>query len=44
MPKDVVVPDVAEWFQRHGFTALVFDTFGIGESEGLPRCDVRPFS
>ncbi|KAL6159673.1 hypothetical protein ACJQWK_06183 [Exserohilum turcicum] len=41
MPKDVVVPDVAEWFQRHGFTALVFDTFGIGESEGLPRCDTN---
>ncbi|RAQ98798.1 peptidase S15 [Stemphylium lycopersici] len=30
MPKDVIVPDVAEWYQRHGFTALIFDTYGIG--------------
>jgi hypothetical protein len=34
MPKDVVVPDVAEWYQRHGFTALIFDTYGIRASEG----------
>ncbi|KAJ5100203.1 hypothetical protein N7456_006255 [Penicillium angulare] len=39
MPKDVVVPDIAEWYRKRGFTALVFDTFGIGASDGLPRHD-----
>ncbi|GLI80558.1 hypothetical protein PoHVEF18_008913 [Penicillium ochrochloron] len=37
MPKDVVVPDIAEWYQKRGFTALIFDTFGIGASDGEPR-------
>lgn len=40
MPKDVVVPDIAEWYQKHGFTALIFDTYGIGASDGEPRHDV----
>jgi hypothetical protein len=44
MPKDVVVPDVADWYQKRGFTALIFDTYSIGESDGEPRCDVRFFS
>lgn len=45
MPKDVVVPDIAEWYQKRGFTALIFDTFGIGASDGEPRHDVsRPHS
>ena len=43
MPKDVVVPDLAEWYQHRGFTALIFDTYGIGASDGEPRHDVsRP--
>jgi alpha/beta superfamily hydrolase len=43
MPKDVVVPDIAEWYQKRGFTALIFDTFGIGASDGEPRHEVsRP--
>lgn len=40
MPKDVVVPDIAEWYHKRGFTALIFDTFGIGASDGEPRYDV----
>ncbi len=40
MPKDVVVPDIAEWYQQRGVTALIFDTYGIGTSEGEPRHDV----
>lgn len=40
MPKDVVVPDVAQWYRKRGFTALVFDGFGIGASDGEPRNDV----
>ncbi|PVH68713.1 alpha/beta-hydrolase [Cadophora sp. DSE1049] len=39
MPKDVVVPDIAEWYRKRGFTALIFDTFGIGSSDGEPRND-----
>ncbi|KAH7086123.1 peptidase S15 [Paraphoma chrysanthemicola] len=39
MPKDVVVPDIAEWYQQRGLTALIFDTYGIGASEGEPRHD-----
>jgi alpha/beta superfamily hydrolase len=44
MPKDVVVPDIAEWYNKRGFTCLIFDTFGIGASDGEPRYDVRPLS
>ncbi|CAH0051610.1 unnamed protein product [Clonostachys solani] len=39
MPKDVVVPDIADWYNKRGFTSLIFDTFGIGASEGEPRND-----
>ncbi|KAI9759120.1 MAG: hypothetical protein M4579_002567 [Chaenotheca gracillima] len=39
MPKDVVLPEVAEWYWKRGFTALIFDTYGIGASDGEPRCD-----
>lgn len=40
MPKDVVLPEIAEWYRKCGFTALIFDTYGIGSSDGEPRCDV----
>lgn len=40
MPKDVVLPDIADWYHKHGFTALIFDTYGIGSSDGQPRNDV----
>lgn len=35
MPNGVVVPGIAEWYQRRSFTAPTFDTFGIGSSEIL---------
>lgn len=40
MPKEVVVPDLAEWYQKRGFSALIFDTYSIGASDGEPRNDV----
>jgi hypothetical protein len=40
MPKEAVVPELAVWYQERGLTALVFDTHGIGSSDGEPRCDV----
>lgn len=40
MPKDVVVPEIAEWYHKRGFTALIFDTYSIGASDGEPKCDV----
>lgn len=36
------VPDVAEYFQKAGFNALVYDPRTLGESEGLPRNDIDP--
>ncbi|KAH0042716.1 hypothetical protein KCU78_g732, partial [Aureobasidium melanogenum] len=40
MPKDVAgLPEICEWYQNRGFTALIFDTYGIGASDGEPRCD-----
>ncbi|KAF2647847.1 peptidase S15 [Lophiostoma macrostomum CBS 122681] len=41
MPKDIVVPDVASWYHKRGFTALIFDTFSIGTSDGEPRGDTN---
>lgn len=40
MPKEAVVPELAAWFQEKGVNALIFDTRGIGDSDGEPRCDV----
>lgn len=40
MPKEAVVPDLAAWYQKHGVNALVYDTHGIGSSDGEPRFDV----
>ncbi|KAF1838973.1 alpha/beta-hydrolase [Decorospora gaudefroyi] len=39
MPKEAVVPELAAWFQARDVTALVFDSHGIGASDGEPRCD-----
>ncbi len=36
------VPEVAEQFQAHGITALIYDPRNLGESEGEPRNDVNP--
>jgi hypothetical protein len=34
--------DVAEWFSRHGLTALTYDARTLGLSDGLPRNDLNP--
>ncbi|EKG16353.1 hypothetical protein MPH_06434 [Macrophomina phaseolina MS6] len=40
--KEMFVADVAEFFQRAGVNALVYDPRTLGESEGLPRNDIDP--
>jgi hypothetical protein len=42
MPKEAVVPEIGAWYQAHGVTALVYDTHGIGSSDGYPRFDTDP--
>ncbi|KAK2754284.1 hypothetical protein FQN54_007164 [Arachnomyces sp. PD_36] len=41
-PKNELYANVAQSFQRAGFTALVYDPRGVGLSEGMPRCDINP--
>lgn len=41
MPKEAFVPDIAQWYQKHDITALVYDTRTIGLSDGEPRHEVR---
>ncbi|WYZ35336.1 hypothetical protein EsH8_I_001612 [Colletotrichum jinshuiense] len=41
-PKEMLLPDVAVWFQQRGFTALVYDNRTIGSSDGEPRNEVDP--
>lgn len=33
----MTLPDVAEWFQRHGYNVLLYDARSVGASGGLPR-------
>ncbi|KAH7056933.1 Alpha/Beta hydrolase protein [Macrophomina phaseolina] len=40
--KEMFVPDVAEYFQKAGINALVYDPRTLGDSDGLPRNDVDP--
>lgn len=40
--KEMFVPEVAEEFQKHGITALIYDPRNLGESEGTPRNDIDP--
>ncbi|KUJ09891.1 alpha/beta-hydrolase [Mollisia scopiformis] len=40
MPKDAILPDIGKWFQEHGISCLLFDSQGIGSSDGEPRNDV----
>ncbi|CAK3779787.1 peptidase S15 [Lecanosticta acicola] len=42
MPKEVAIPDIAQWYQKRGFTALIFDGYGMGSSDGEPRNDTDP--
>ncbi|KAF7166599.1 hypothetical protein CNMCM5623_000194 [Aspergillus felis] len=41
-PKEILLPDVAVWFQQQGVTVLLYDNRCIGASEGEPRNDVKP--
>ncbi|KAL2069920.1 hypothetical protein VTL71DRAFT_14599 [Oculimacula yallundae] len=40
--KEMFVAEIAEYFQRAGFTTLTYDPRSIGESEGLPRNNIDP--
>ncbi|KAM0814784.1 putative Alpha/Beta hydrolase protein [Seiridium cardinale] len=40
--KETLVPRVAEHFQSAGITALAYDPRTLGESDGMPRCDIDP--
>jgi fermentation-respiration switch protein FrsA (DUF1100 family) len=40
--KEIAVPEIAEFFQRNGITALIYDHRSYGDSDGLPRNDVDP--
>lgn len=40
--KEMLLPDVAEWFQKRGFHALIYDPRSIGDSDGLPRNQINP--
>lgn len=40
--KEMFMPEVAEQFQAHEITALIYDPRNLGESEGKPRNDVDP--
>ncbi|KAF5026354.1 hypothetical protein F66182_1562 [Fusarium sp. NRRL 66182] len=42
MPKEAFVPDIAQWYQKHDVTALVFDNRTYGTSDGEPRQDTSP--
>ncbi|KAL9111468.1 MAG: hypothetical protein Q9227_004146 [Pyrenula ochraceoflavens] len=42
MPKDLLAPQIAKWFQRKGVTALVYDNRTIGSSDGEPKNDINP--
>ncbi|KAG8162684.1 hypothetical protein KVR01_007162 [Diaporthe batatas] len=35
--KEMSLPDIARWFQRHGYNVLLYDARSIGASDGTPR-------
>lgn len=41
-PKEILLPDVAAWFQQQGITALLYDSRTIGASDGQPRNHIIP--
>jgi len=41
--KEMILPAIAQGLARAGFAALAFDFRSFGESEGEPRCAVRPW-
>ncbi|KUI66527.1 hypothetical protein VM1G_02157 [Cytospora mali] len=40
--KEMFISEVAEEFQKHGITALIYDPRNLGDSEGNPRNDIDP--
>ncbi|KAJ8124886.1 hypothetical protein O1611_g8754 [Lasiodiplodia mahajangana] len=40
--KEIMLPKVAEYFQKSGITALAYDPRTLGESDGSPRRDIDP--
>lgn len=40
--RDVLLPRIAQYFQKHGITALVYDPRTVGSSDGMPRNDINP--
>lgn len=42
LTKEMLVADIAEYFQREGFTVLTYDPRSIGDSDGLPRNEIDP--
>ncbi|KAF0316360.1 hypothetical protein GQ607_016395 [Colletotrichum asianum] len=40
--KDMLLPELAEWFQSLGFNTLIYDPRSIGDSDGLPRNHISP--
>ncbi|TVY87035.1 Polyketide transferase [Lachnellula willkommii] len=40
--KEMFVAEIAEYFQKAGFTTLTYDPRLIGESEGSPRNEMDP--
>ncbi|KAH9226002.1 hypothetical protein K456DRAFT_1755088 [Colletotrichum gloeosporioides 23] len=40
--KEMLLPELAEWFQSLGFNTPIYDPRSIGDSEGLPRNHISP--
>ncbi|KAK2748476.1 DltD domain-containing protein [Colletotrichum kahawae] len=40
--KEMLLPELAEWFQSLGFNTLIYDPRSIGDSDGLPRNQISP--
>lgn len=40
--KEMLLPEIAEFFQNAGVTALIYDPRSIGLSDGLPRNEIDP--
>ncbi|KAI0131897.1 DltD N-terminal domain protein [Xylariales sp. AK1849] len=40
--KEMLSPKVAAFLQQAGFTTLAYDPRTLGESDGMPRCDIDP--
>lgn len=41
--KEMLLPDVAEYFQHLGYNVLLYDGRSIGASDGEPRNQLNPY-